>query len=107
MVKDSRRHKNEMLMFYRHEFGAGITYATGGIEVQIDDVREIIDFEANIEQIVGDHGYAVTKDSITENKIKIIILDVEFKNVGAAWAELAPGTAINGWFLNVIYSGYQ
>lgn len=107
MTKDSRRHKQEMLRFYRHEFPGGTQYATDGIEVEIDDIRDIVDFHANIEQIVGDHGYAVTKVSITGNKIKFKIMDVEFKNVGAAWAELVNLTAINGWFLNVIYSGYQ
>ena len=107
MTKDSRRHKNEMLRSYRHVFGAGITYATGGIEVQIDDVRDIVDFQANIEQFAGNNGYAVTKVSITGNVIKFKILEVVFAAGAAAWAELGAGTGIDTWILNVTYSGYQ
>jgi len=107
MTKGSRRHKNEMLRFYRHEFGAGIQYAAGGIEVEIDDVRDIVDFQANIEQSTGNEGYTVTKESITGNVIKFKILEAVFAAGAAAWAELGNLTPIDTWILNVTYSGYQ
>ncbi|GAH06116.1 unnamed protein product [marine sediment metagenome] len=61
--------------------------------------------------LVTNNKFGVRKQNTTRSAvvslIKVIFLEVVFAGPGDAWAELAPATAIDGWFLNVTYSGYQ